>query len=493
MIPAKNIVQVNPGVLGGGGNPLSLNGVLVTTNSLLPAGVPFSFVSAAAVAEFLGAAAPEVDLATVYFKGYDNSTAKPGALWLARYVDDEAGNFAVLRSGSLAGLTLAQLQHFTPSTMTIDVNGTPVTSSSINLSGATSFSDAADIIQTAFDDDVTVAWESTISCFTFSGLTAGDGNTIGYGSGSIATDLKATSATGALLQQGYDTDTPETAMDRVYAGTQNWASFTTLWEPDTDNKTLFAAWADAQDQRFMYVPWDTDDQAIVNGSTSCFGYLAKQAEYNAVMPVYNTVELAMFALAIGASIDFSRLNARLTFAFKHQSGLADTVTNEQYAANLLANGYSFYGVYATANDEFSFLYNGQISGNWLWADTFLNQIYLNNQFQLALLDLLVQVTSIPYNQEGYNLIRAAMLDPINQFINFGGIRAGVVLSESQKAQVNSAAGLDVASIIETQGWYLQILDPGAQVREARGTPVINFWYTDGGAVQRIVVASIDVI
>jgi hypothetical protein len=67
------------------------------------------------------------------------------------------------------------------------------------------------------------------------------------------------------------------------------------------------------------------------------------------------------------------------------------------------------------------------------------------------------------------------------------------LSESQKAQVNNAAGLDVASIIETQGFYLQILDPGSQVRAARGTPVINFWYTDGGAVQQITVASIDVM
>ena len=86
-----------------------------------------------------------------------------------------------------------------------------------------------------------------------------------------------------------------------------------------------------------------------------------------------------------------------------------------------------------------------------------------------------------------------MQDPINQFLNFGGIRAGVVLSQSQRAQVNSAAGLDVASIIETQGYYLQILDPGAQVRGQRGTPIINFWYTDGGAVQQITVASIDVM
>ena len=86
-----------------------------------------------------------------------------------------------------------------------------------------------------------------------------------------------------------------------------------------------------------------------------------------------------------------------------------------------------------------------------------------------------------------------MIDPISAGINFGSIRTGITMSASQKAQVNQAAGLDVSTIIEQQGYYLQILDPGAQVRGNRGTPVINFWYTDGGAVQKINVASIDIM
>jgi hypothetical protein len=169
------------------------------------------------------------------------------------------------------------------------------------------------------------------------------------------------------------------------------------------------------------------------------------------------------------------------------------VTDQQIAANLLANGYSFYGSYATANDQFNFLYNGQMTGKWKWVDTFVDQVYLNSQFQLALLSLLTSVKSIPYNESGYSLIRAAMIDPISQALNFGSIRTGITMSAQQKAVVNQAAGLDVSTIIEQQGYYLQILDPGAQVRGNRGTPVINFWYTDGGAVQKITVASIDIM
>jgi hypothetical protein len=134
-----------------------------------------------------------------------------------------------------------------------------------------------------------------------------------------------------------------------------------------------------------------------------------------------------------------------------------------------------------------------MSGKWKWLDTFVDQVYLNAQFQLALLTLLTSIKSIPYNQAGYSLIRAAMIDPIAAALNFGSIRVGINMSASQKAQVNQAAGQDVSAIIEQQGYYLQILDPGAQVRGNRGTPVINFWYTDGGAVQKISLASIDIM
>ena len=93
--------------------------------------------------------------------------------------------------------------------------------------------------------------------------------------------------------------------------------------------------------------------------------------------------------------------------------------------------------------------------------------------------------TVPYNQSGYGVLRAAAMDIINSAVNAGFIRQGVSLSESQKATVQSEAGLDISGALETQGWYLQILDPTTQVRAERGTPVVNFWYMDGGSIQLI--------
>ena len=99
--------------------------------------------------------------------------------------------------------------------------------------------------------------------------------------------------------------------------------------------------------------------------------------------------------------------------------------------------------------------------------------------------LLKSVNSIPYNQQGYTLIRAALLDPILAAVNFGAIRAGVTLSQAQIAEVNNQAGVTIDTILSTRGWYLQVLDASPQVRQARGSPPCTLWYMDGQSIQKI--------
>lgn len=506
-IPASDIVQVNPGVVGTGGNPLALNGVILTKSTLVPTSAAISFASADSVSAFFGPASDEYALAQTYFLGFDNSTKKPGTLYFAPYVDT-GGRAAWLQSGSLAGLSLTDLQALS-GTIIVTVDGTAKTSSSISFATATSFTDAATKITAGFTGSpLTATWDAVTSKFILTSATAGASSTMTAATGTLSASLNLTLATGAILSQGAVADTPATAMDRLKGLTQNWVDFATMWEPDTANKTLFAVWTNAQNQRYAYICWDTDAQAVVNGSTTAFGVVSKSNAYDGVVCVSGSSadavaqgttlavlarSLAVFVLGAVASIDFAATNGRITTAFKHQSGFLPTVTDQQVAADLLANGYSFYGKYATANDQFNFFYNGQMSGKWKWLDTFVDQVYLNSQFQLALMSLLTSIGSVPYNAQGYGLIRAAMLDPINAALNFGAIRAGVVMSAQQKAIVNQAAGLDVSTIIEQQGYFLQILDPGAQVRGNRGTPVVNFFFTDGGAVQRIQLASIDIL
>lgn len=493
-IPASAIVSVIPGVLSAGGSALQSNGLILTTSTRIPIGTVASFGNANDVADYFGPESDEANAAAIYFNGYDNSYKKPGDMLMAQY--NTAAVAAYLRGGPL-GLTLTQLQAIPSGTLTLSVDGTPITSATISLSAASSFSNAAALIEAGFTSpDFAVSYDSVSDAFVFLADSTGNSSTITFATtGALATALNLTQATGAVLSQGANTATPSAFMSAVTQVTENWMDFATLFDPDVSgnaNKLLFAQWANSTGNRFGYVCWDTDaSPTTIVPATSSLGYLIAQADLSGTCLVYAPdSDKAIFVLGAAASIDFERTNGRITFKFKSQSGLVPDVTNETIANNLEANGYNFYGAYATANDGFQFFANGVVSGDFQWYDSFINQIWLNNALQQALMVLLTNTPSIPYNASGYALIEAACLDPILAALNFGAMRPGVPLSSQQRAQVNNAAGTDIADTLQTQGWYLQIKPASPQVRQARGTPPMTLWYMDGGSVQRLNLASI---
>lgn len=487
-IPASQIVQVNPGVLSAGGSALVLNGLILSADAAIPTGQVLPFATASDVGAFFGPTSPEAQYANIYFNGFDNATVLPAQLMFARY--NAAASAAFLRSGSLAAMTLAQLQALT-GTLTITVDGVAKTSSAINLAAATSFSNAATIILAAFTvPGFTLAYDSQRAAFVFTDSSTGAASTLSFATGTLSTGLRLTAATSAVLSQGAVAAVPATFMESIVAQTQNWVAFMTTFEPVLADKMLFAAWTLSKTNRYVYVAWDTDVNAIVPGNTSAFGPQVVAAGMSGVVPVYKDPLKAAFILGITASIDFTRTNGRLTYAFKHLAGLVADVTDATTANTLIANGYNFYGAYATANQNFVFLYAGSIAGQYLFIDAYVNQIWLNNALQLAIMALLTSIVSIPYNPQGYALIEAACMDPIIAALNFGAIRNNVPLSQSQAAQVDNAAGGVISPTLASRGWYLQIKPATAQVRAARGSPPCTFWYMDGGCVQKVVLASI---
>lgn len=495
-IPASRLVNVIPGVLGAGGSPLSLNAVFLTASTEVPTGAVLPFSTLDDVEDFFGASSVEARLAAIYFAGFDNATHLPGTLYFAQY--NAAATAAYLRSGSMEAITLTQLQGFS-GTIIVVIDGVSHTSLNVDLSAASSFSNAAAIMQTALQGGApstaaTVAYDAQLHAFKIISATTGDpGSTIAYATGTIAASVKLQAAQGAVLSQGADAATPTGIMDGVTEETQNFATFMTTFEPNDATKLLFAAWVQTTQSRYVYVAWDSNVLAIQANQPTTFGAIVNAANDYGIVPVYDaTGDLAAFICGVAASIDFAQTNGRITFAYKAQAGITANITNATEADNLIGNGYNFYGSYATANEQFSFLQDGQISGDWNWIDPYVNQIYLNSQFQLAFMDLLANINSIPYNDTGYALLRAAAQDPINEAVSFGSIQAGIALSSSQRAQVNTAAGFNIADTLQNVGYYLQITPADATTRGNRESPPMTFWYTDGGSIQKIELSSIDV-
>lgn len=562
-IPASQLVSVLPGVLGAGGNPLSLNSVFLTEDPSIPTGTVQGFSTLTDVQNWFGATSPEAVLAGIYFGGFINASTLPGQLFFTQFNAVDVA--AYLRSGSFSGVALSVIQALS-GVIDVTINGEAVTSANINLASATSFSNAAALITTGLQaaggvfsgtgsitanlltitavasgvlhvgdviagagvtpgttitslgtgtggtgtyhtsttpdvtsEAITVAsaavctYDAQRAAFVITSPTTGVLSTISFATGSLSAGLKLTQVLGAVLSQGAAAATPAGTMNRVTTQTQNWATFMTVFEPLLSVKLAFAAWVNTTSppERYAYVAWDSDLSPTTGPAPGSFGALT--ATYNGVIPVFDSLGvIAAFICGTAASIDFTETNGRISFAYKGQAGLVPNVTDATIANNLIGNGYNFYGAYATANQQFQFLQPGQISGGWKWIDPYINQIYLNSQFQLAFMEYLAAAKSVPYNQIGENELRQVALDPINEGLNNGSIQPGVQLSSQQAVEVNTAAGVKISDTLSNIGWYLQILPAAPLTRAARGSPPMTFWYTDGGSIQKISLNSIDI-
>lgn len=560
-IPASNFVTVNPGVLSAGGSPPSMSGLFLTNSTRVPIGSVVSFANADDVAAYFGGSSLEATDASVYFSGFVNKTQTPGALLFAQYPVTAVP--AYLRGGYVGGLTLAQLQALsTTGVISFTVDGQAVTSGAINLSAATSFSNAASIIQTAighYDAVVTGAistttltvsavisgtlevgqvisgagitagttitalgsgtggtgtytvsvsqtassttvsagpttctYDSTAGAFVITGGTPGATGDITVATGSASAALKLTSATGAVTSQGSAIATPAAFMTSLKAITQDFATFATNWEPGDSDKVAFAEWNAGENNAFAFVFDNTAAALITTDPSTTAVYTIIQDGYGGAVPNYQPSNLhtAAFTMGYVASINFGVTQGRASAAYKRSNVLQPGVFNATDANNLEANGCNYYGAVANSTNEWNWYFPGQITGPFAWIDTYVNQIWFNQSLQTAIVTLLLNTNSIPYNQAGYDLIAAACNDPIQQAVTNGVIQSGVTLSSAQALEINTAAGANVAPVVQSRGWYLQI-GPATPVQRAnRSSPPCTLWYTDGGSVNRIDLASI---
>lgn len=484
-IPASEIVTVLPSVLGAGGTAMALNAVIISDDVKF---VAKEYSNADAVGNDYGTTSDKYKFAQIYFNGFTGSTVKPSALFISKY--SAVDSAAKLTGASLRSMSLDQLKAITGA-ISVTIDGVLKTGT-VDLSAATSFSNAATLIATALTAAVT--FDTQLQSFVIASGTTGATSSISFATGAAAEALALTELTGAQLDNVTTVDTATTAMKRLTNYTLNLS--TIVAETSTaltdDIQKEIATWVSLQNHRYWLVKYGEEPTALIaNNTTNFAGWIAENNVAD-VTCVYGTFEHAALCAGYAASLNFSELNGRTTMDFRSTSTLAPSVTDVDDANALESNGYAYYGAFATANDRFIFLRNSIVSGEFKWVDTYVNQIHFNSQMQLSQMIGQIANKSIPYNEVGKSKVRASAQDPINAQINFGGIQTGVILSEQQKSIINNESGVDAATIIYNQGYYLMIRDATAQVRAARGSFPIKLWYTDGGSVHSINIASINV-
>lgn len=581
-IPASLFLQVTPSVLAAAGSSLGMNAVLLDNNSAIPIGTLMGFGNEAEVAAFFGAASLEATLAGIYFGGFNGCTQLPSAIYFAQY--NTSAVSAYIRGAALTGITLSQLQLYSGD-IVIEIDGRQVTSGSINLSSATSFSSAAALVQAGLQStgsvfsgtgsvtstsevltitavssgalhvgDVVVGtnipsgttiasfgtgtggtgtynmsqaasasgsgetitvtsaatctYDSVRNAFVITGSKTGTAGSIAYPTDtSLSPSLLLTQAAGAVLSQGAGAAVPATFMTALTSVSQDWATFMSTFDPDNGApggpiKQTFSQWNAEQNDYYMYVAWDTD---ATPGTTlpdaACFAQ--QVASISGTYPVWDlnatqAASVAALACGITASIQFDAAGGSTAFAFRGSPVLSPDITSPTTFMNVTGtpsvrgNGYNTYAAVATRTQNFQWMQLGTVTGPFAFAQQYVNQIYWNSKFQADFATYVSTVKAIPYTPSGYAGIHQALASDIQAMGEFGGWVAGVELSSAQQQAVNTMAGIAIAPVLQSQGWYLLVDDPGASARAAGQSPIVQFYYCGGGSVGQINMSSVNV-
>ena len=482
-IPISNIVNITPAVIANGGTTATMSAVLLSTTSTYAIN---QYTSADAVGTVFGKSSDEYKFAVVYFGGFDNADKTPTKLYISKV--NMADTNAVLIGASVASLSLSDLQKINGS-LTVTVSGTAHTET-VNLSTATSFSNAAELMTTAFTGTgVSFLYSSTTSSFYIVTTTTGENASLDYATGTVADTIGLSQASGAVLNNYTKEDeTAEQVMKKVFDYTLDFVSIATTSDEHftADFDKMMVAWNSTQNNNYWYVGWDMLPSATVANNASSFGGWLQSSGYSGTTALYDPSILKVaLASAYPASLNFDLLNGNTTLDFRQQNGLDAGVTDKTTADNLETNGYMYYGAWATSTARFKFFRNARVSGKFLWLQKYVINLRLRARFTDVSINMFQGQRSIPYNKAD-PIVRAYMQDPIDEMINYGGIQAGVTLTSAEKNLINSQTGSTTAADqIFTNGWYLYIGPVSASARSARTSIPIIFYYTDGDSMQSI--------
>ena len=490
--------------------------LILTQNPILPTGTVQSFTSTAEVEAYFGTSTNANDSnnyyidsvnAAAYFSGSINKgTGKKPASVLFYYYP--ASNTPAFTRGSSLNVAsnLSSLQAVTAGTLNITFNGTPYVASGINLSSAGSFSAMAAIIQTAVQavsglGTATVTYSTINSAFTLK-LPYSGANTITYiadsGTGStdqLAQKMLITEDTGAIISQGIPAQTPAQVMDAVTNLTQNFATFICNFEISVSGYATvlgLTAWTEAQINFYLPIFYDRQGgttspitapmrQALIDGGYGQDSVTPWTLSANVMDMIVNADSIPLpFAVAgVVASYNFDTINGVIQLNATTFTGILPVITNNT-DLDLLLNtfGTNSYVNLNTRANNFQWFETGIIGGNYGWIDTLIGYIWLADECQVRIANLMQNSNSIPYNN--LSVINATLEPIFKQGLSNGTVQNSIPLSADQKQELIEQAGYDISTILFNIGYYIPIIRPSSTDISTRTLSNVNAWYTYAG-------------
>lgn len=485
-------------------NAKSFAGLALSTSPYIPTSNPIlQFTNLDDVGAFFGTSSTEYASARKYFASCVTAINFPPYIYFGLLTPSATS--AILFGGSLTNptATLTALQAITSGNLTVVLNGTSYATTAINLSSATSLSNAAILIETAIatahpaiSTDFSIDYDGVRNRFTFSNLmTSGASNTTNYfssSSGNLATLLQMNQATNAVISNGSDAKTlTQNLTDLKGDFTDQFSIFFVDSDAggDTPAKNLeLAQWVSDQGDKYWSLVWSNEIALESLTDTTSVWYLITQAGINNCSifdeVLYNNSDRVSAASGIFASVDLTQPNSAITLAWKQQDGLLPSVVNTSVAAILGQKGINYYGKVAFTGAPLTqdFFYPGAITGKWVFVDNLVGAVWIAYQCQFEVADVFLSVGQVPIDPDGQGQVRSALHTALEGSKANGIIATGLTFDTATSIEIKTTFGIDSIELTNNGYAILNTLPP-AGLRKLRVSSPWYVLYTKGSAYQ----------
>lgn len=433
-----------------------LIGRVFTLNVAVPVGQVIEFGGGAtnalaAVGEYFGTTSEEYAFASRYFSFVSKKGTQPSKISFA--------NAAFQRKAGIIGtpnVALTTLKSITNGELEFTVNDETVSVSDINLSGATSLQDVADII----DGAVSVA-NSNLGCsfstaannrFVLNWNETESGIEFGFATGDVAEILGWTSLTG-LISQGLDSGS-RTYVDVLNDSvdlSNNFFSFTFVnaYPLSASDVAVIGQWVATQNVRYLFSCGCTPAQA------SAFATAANGLD-GVALTVDKFNETAQFMpMAAIAAINYNQANAGINLMYQQFAGVQPSVSTSADAALYDGLKINYYGATQQAGQQVAFYQDGVLQGEISDMGVFANEAWLKDAIFTGLLNLRLSVDSLPANDVGLAMVLSTIVQIVNQGLYNGTILPGKSLTEQQKVAITQITGdSDAWQDVQSNGYRI---------------------------------------
>lgn len=450
MISQSRYINISSGVGAGAGvanRQLILR--LITQNAALPPGIVMEFKSADAVISYFGSTSEEAARASAYFGFISKNAISPSTLSFARWVNAAIAPMVV---GDSQTKSLDSLLAQTTGTLTMNVGGTAVPVTGIDLSAAATLTGVASALQTKLRATANaqlatcnVTYNTNTNQFVLTGSVTGSG-TITVTPTGLSTDLSQLlgwATAGTAYVAGQAADTAVDAISKSAAISNNFGSFaycTPSVAMTNNDIAAVASWNAAQNNQYIYsVPTLLSNLSALYTLTK--GYAGTALNVLATGLANDFVEQS--PCEILASTNYAAAGSTQNFMYYQFANRNVTVSDDATADTADASRGNYIGLTQSAGQKISFYQRGVLCGGTTAAtdmNTYANEMWLKSAMSSVIMGLFLSSNKVPANQTGAASILAVMQTVISQAKDNGTISAGKTLSATQQQYITSISG-----------------------------------------------------